>query len=47
MSEHPALQKWKELAAKQLGGKPLESLEWDTPEGLRVHPLYNGDFMII
>jgi len=40
MSEHSDLQQWKELAAKQLRGKPLEALDWDTPEGIRVKPLY-------
>ena len=43
MSEHPDLQKWKDLATKQLRGKPLESLVWDTPEGIRVNPLYTAE----
>ena len=43
MSEHPELQKWKDLATKQLRGKALENLEWDTPEGIRVHPLYTAE----
>jgi methylmalonyl-CoA mutase len=43
MSEHPDLQKWKELAGKQLRGKSLEALEWDTPEGIRVNPLYTAE----
>jgi len=42
MSEHPDLQKWKELSAKQLRGKTLEDLQWDTPEGIRVNPLYTA-----
>ena len=42
MTEHPNLQQWKELAAKQLRGKPLEGLDWDTPEGIRVKPLYTA-----
>ena len=42
MSEHPDLQKWKELSAKQLRGKALEDLQWDTPEGIRVTPLYTA-----
>ena len=42
MSEHPDLQQWKDLATKQLKGKSLEDLEWDTPEGIRVHPLYTA-----
>ncbi|HSO18561.1 MAG TPA: methylmalonyl-CoA mutase family protein, partial [Desulfosarcina sp.] len=43
MSEHPDLQKWKDLAAKQLHGKPLADLEWETPEGIRVNPLYTAE----
>ena len=43
MSEHPDLQKWKELAAKQLKKKPLEDLNWKTPEGIEVKPLYNAE----
>ncbi|WP_372682961.1 methylmalonyl-CoA mutase [Desulfosarcina sp.] len=42
MSEHPDLQKWKDLSAKQLRGKTLEDLRWDTPEGIRVKPLYTA-----
>ena len=42
MSEHPDLQKWKDLATKQLRGKALEELAWDTPEGIRVNPLYTA-----
>ncbi len=42
MSEHPDLQKWKDLSAKQLRGKTLEDLQWDTPEGIRVNPLYTA-----
>ena len=43
MSEHPDLQKWKELAAKQLKKKPLEDLNWKTPEGIEVKPLYTAE----
>ena len=43
MSEHPDLQKWKDLATKQLRGKPLEGLDWDTPEGIQVKPLYTAE----
>ncbi|MBW6416684.1 methylmalonyl-CoA mutase [Celeribacter sp. PS-C1] len=35
--------KWEELATKELRGKPLESLEWDTLEGIKVKPLYAED----
>jgi len=40
MAPHPTVDQWKELAAKQLKGKPLESLDWQTAEGIRVKPLY-------
>ncbi|BBO76304.1 methylmalonyl-CoA mutase [Desulfosarcina widdelii] len=43
MSEHPDLNKWKELATKQLRARALEDLEWDTPEGIRVKPLYTSE----
>ena len=31
---------WKALAEKELRGKPLEALDWETLEGIRVKPLY-------
>ncbi len=34
---------WKELAEKQLRGKPLESLTRKTPEGIDVKPLYTKE----
>lgn len=43
MSEHPDKQKWIELATKELRGKPLESLNWKTPEGIEVQPLYTAE----
>lgn len=43
MSKKPDLNKWKELAAKQLRGKPLEDLDWQTPEGIKVKPLYAAE----
>ncbi|MBT3311258.1 MAG: methylmalonyl-CoA mutase [Desulfobacterales bacterium] len=43
MSDHPEKQKWTELATKELRGKPLESLNWDTPEGISVKPLYTQE----
>ena len=43
MPEHPDLQKWKELASKQLRGRPLENLDWNTPEGIMVKPLYTAE----
>ncbi len=43
MSEHPEKQKWIDLATKELRGKPLESLNWQTPEGIAVKPLYTAE----
>ncbi len=38
----PDLGAWRKAAAKELGGKDPESLAWETPEGLRVKPLYTA-----
>ena len=38
MSQHPEIDKWVDLATKQMRGKPLESLDWQTPEGIKVKP---------
>ncbi len=43
MSEHPHIQKWKELATKQSKGKPPESYNWKTSEGILVKPLYTAE----
>ena len=34
---------WRQLATRQLKGKSLEDLKWDTPEGIKVKPLYTAD----
>ncbi|MDG1010178.1 MAG: methylmalonyl-CoA mutase [Amylibacter sp.] len=34
---------WETLAEKELRGKPLESLHWDTPEGINVKPIYTAE----
>ncbi|MGJ8586561.1 MAG: methylmalonyl-CoA mutase [Yoonia sp.] len=34
---------WEEIARKELRGKPLEGLTWDTLEGIPVQPLYTAD----
>ncbi|MBN1828120.1 MAG: methylmalonyl-CoA mutase [Deltaproteobacteria bacterium] len=43
MSEHPKYQQWKTLAEKGLKGKPFESLNWNTPEGIVVKPLLTAE----
>jgi len=35
-------QKWNNLASKELSGKPVESLERRTPEGITTKPLYTA-----
>jgi methylmalonyl-CoA mutase len=37
-----AIERWTELAAKELRGKPLSALDWRTPEGITVKPLYTA-----
>jgi methylmalonyl-CoA mutase len=34
---------WKALAEKELRGRPLDDLTWDTPEGIAVKPVYTAD----
>ena len=34
---------WKALAEKELRGRPLEALDWETLEGIRVKPLYTKE----
>ena len=42
MSQLPDLDKWKEVATKELRGKPLEALTRQTPEGIDIKPLYTA-----
>src|SRR6202011_3090754 len=37
------LEDWARIAANELGGKPLDSLGWLTPEGIRIKPLYTAE----
>ena len=37
------LKTWKTLAEKELRGRPLDDLTWETPEGIDVKPLYTAD----
>ena len=34
---------WEALAGKELRGRPLENLNWDTPEGIVVKPVYTAE----
>ncbi|MBW1617004.1 MAG: methylmalonyl-CoA mutase [Deltaproteobacteria bacterium] len=40
MPDNSKLQAWEELSQEQLKGKPVEKLNWETPEGITVKPLY-------
>ncbi|MFV0358308.1 methylmalonyl-CoA mutase [Tropicimonas sp.] len=40
MTERKTTQDWAELATKELRGRPLDSLDWHTLEGITVKPLY-------
>lgn len=35
-----SVDEWRDLATKQMRGKPLDELTWNTPEGIDVKPLY-------
>ena len=43
MTDHPQKQKWTDLATKQLKGKSPDTLDWMTPEGIQVKPLYTAE----
>ncbi|MFW6080735.1 MAG: methylmalonyl-CoA mutase [Desulfosalsimonas sp.] len=43
MAEHPEKPRWIDLAKKELKGKPVESLERKTPEGITTGPLYTAE----
>jgi methylmalonyl-CoA mutase len=34
------LEDWRAIASKECKGRPLDDLNWDTPEGITVKPLY-------
>lgn len=43
MSKHVQMKKWQEKAIKELKGRPLESLNWEAPEGIAVKPIYTAE----
>ncbi len=43
MKQRPGKKQWAELAEKELRGKKLETLEKDTPEGIKIKPLYTQE----
>ena len=40
--EEKSLEEWRAAAEAELKGKPLDSLTWQTPEGIAVKPLYTA-----
>jgi methylmalonyl-CoA mutase len=42
MAKRAEIKKWRDLAIKELRGKPLESLDWNTAEGIPVKPMYTA-----
>ena len=42
MTEHSGYSQWKTLAEKELKGRPVSGLDWKTPEGIVVKPLYTA-----
>jgi methylmalonyl-CoA mutase len=43
MAQHPDYAKWRDFATRELRGKPPETLNWKTPEGIGVKPLYTAE----
>jgi len=43
MTKKADTKKWQDLATKELRGKPLNSLDWNTPEGIFVKPIYTAE----
>src|ERR1700719_1441727 len=45
MADFPekTLAEWRALAEKDLGGKSIDALAWQTPEGISVKPLYTAE----
>lgn len=43
MVVHKKMDEWRQKARKELKGKPLESINWETPEGILVKPVYTAE----
>jgi len=41
-TKRPTLDDWAQMAEKDLRGRPLDALDWQTPEGIEVKPLYTA-----
>ncbi|NNG00267.1 MAG: methylmalonyl-CoA mutase [Desulfobacteraceae bacterium] len=42
MGDKKSMKEWEDLAGKQLRGRSLADLNWETPEGICVKPLYSA-----
>jgi len=42
-STDQSLKSWQDLAARELSGDAADTLEWVTPEGISIKPLYTAD----
>lgn len=42
-SKKQSPEQWRELAEKELQGRPPEDLIWETPEGIAVKPMYSAE----
>ena len=42
MAKNPNYDKWVEMATKQSKGKSPDSLNWQSPEGITIKPLYTS-----
>lgn len=43
MAQNADISKWQAMAQKELRNQPLDSLDWHTPEGITVKPLYTAE----
>lgn len=43
MVDKKNIENWQDLAGKELRGDALDSLNWETPEGITVKPLYTSE----
>lgn len=41
--EEPSLNEWQQQAVKELKGRSLDELSWQTPEGIEIKPVYSAD----
>jgi len=43
VTRHKDMDEWRKKAIKELKEKPLEALNWETPEGILVKPVYTAE----